>query len=84
MQDPFENLIYLEQDPLERYPDLRNGPRKMGMIAASGSRRMATSIRRDEDSTVGIEAEYWWGNLSSKPPSLPRIMRPSGGLSPKT
>ena len=67
VQDPLENLPYLEQDPLETLPDLRSW-RADGIIAALLSRRAAASVNALKIPTVGLEAEYGFGNLSTRVP----------------
>jgi LacI family transcriptional regulator len=67
VQDPLENQPYLEQDPLEALPDLRR-LRADGIIAAFHSRSAATAVKTLNVPAVGIEAEYGWGNLSSRIP----------------
>lgn len=62
VQDPLENLPYLEQDPLETLPDLHSFHAD-GVIAAFISRKGATSVRALKIPTVGIEGELGWGSL---------------------
>lgn len=63
VQDPMENLPYLEQDPLENLSDLR-AFHADGIIAAFLSHKAATSVKALKIPTVGIEGELGWGNLN--------------------
>jgi LacI family transcriptional regulator len=63
VQDPLENLPYLEQDPLETLLDLRSFHAD-GIIAAFLSRRASKSVIALKLPTVGIEAEHGWANPS--------------------
>lgn len=67
VQDPLENLPYLEQDPLEHHPDLRDWPAD-GVIGAFHSRRTARSVCGLDVPMVGIEAECNRQPLSAKIP----------------
>ena len=67
VQDPMENLPYLEQDPLESLPDLRSFHAD-GIIAAFLSRKVTTRVKALNIPTVGIEGELGWGKLN---PSIP-------------
>ncbi len=67
VQDPLENLPYLEQDPLEALPDLRNWQAD-GIIAALLSRWAAASVNALKIPIVGVEAEFGFGNLRSRVP----------------
>jgi LacI family transcriptional regulator len=61
VQQPFEHLFYLEQDPLENLPDLRKW-RADGIIAPFLDQKMAKTIHRLNVPVVGIEADYGWGD----------------------
>jgi LacI family transcriptional regulator len=63
VQDPLENLPYLEQDPLESVLDLR-WFHADGIIAAFLSRKAAKRIIALKCPTVGIEVEHGWADPS--------------------
>jgi LacI family transcriptional regulator len=67
VQDPLENLPYLEQDPLETHIDLHSF-HAHGIIAAFLSRRASSNVIALKLPTVGIEAEHGWADPSWKIP----------------